>query len=174
MNYYFLHSPSISETFKAQCCKKSPELTSTIYSYYPVNLTVDNIFRSKEISKSSVVDDMVESNEILYPDGKKPDHVIVIKYVPFVNDSKRAMDEYTASIFMGGFQTLVIHNTCEDSLLAAPLILDLCILTELFSRIQYRNKSTNGVLYLHNKFVKNRDPDFTYKVSKKRMEPGLR
>ncbi|KAK6044024.1 inositol-3-phosphate synthase [Cooperia oncophora] len=83
------------------------------------------VFRSKEISKSSVVDDMVEANKILYPTGQKPDHCIVIKYVPFVGDSKRAMDEYICSIFMGGLQTFVIHNTCEDSLLATPLIYDL-------------------------------------------------
>lgn len=38
---------------------------------------------------------------------------------------------------MGGRQTFVIHNTCEDSLLASPLIYDLAILTELASRIQY-------------------------------------
>lgn len=79
---------------------------------------------------------MVSSNRILYPDEKKPDHVIVIKYVPFVGDSKRALDEYTSSIFMGGHQTIVIHNTCEDSLLAAPLIIDLALFTELFSRIR--------------------------------------
>jgi myo-inositol-1-phosphate synthase len=79
---------------------------------------------------------MVKSNKILYPDSKNPDHVIVIKYVPFVGDSKRAMDEYICSIFMGGHQTLAIHNTCEDSLLATPLILDLAIVTELCSRIK--------------------------------------
>ena len=107
------------------------------------NLSEAKQFRSKEISKASVVDDMVESNPILYEDGQKPDHTIVIKYVPFVGDSKRAMDEYICSIFMGGHQTLVIHNTCEDSLLAAPLILDLTILTELFSRIKYSTKATN-------------------------------
>ena len=27
---------------------------------------------------------------------------MVIKYVPYVGDSKRAMDEYTSEIFMGG------------------------------------------------------------------------
>lgn len=54
-----------------------------------------------------------------------PDHCIVIKYVPYVGDSKRAMDEYTSEMFMGGRSTIVMHNTCEDSLLAAPLILDL-------------------------------------------------
>lgn len=76
------------------------------------------------------------------------------------------MDEYTSSIFLNGLNTLVLHNTCEDSvrcrarlsailrsfcfadllagwlagwhaqLLAAPLIIDLCVLTELFTRIK--------------------------------------
>jgi myo-inositol-1-phosphate synthase len=100
------------------------------------NLASPKQFRSKEITKSNVVDDMVSSNDILFPEGTaKPDHCIVIKYLPYVGDSKRAMDEYTFSIFMGGQQTVVLHNTCEDSLLAAPLILDLIILTELCHRI---------------------------------------
>ncbi len=42
---------------------------------------------------------------------------------------------YTSEIFMGGKNTLVMHNTCEDSLLATPLILDLCIMAELCERI---------------------------------------
>ncbi len=45
------------------------------------------------------------------------------------------MDEYTSEIFMGGRNTIVMHNTCEDSLLAAPIILDLVILAELITRI---------------------------------------
>lgn len=102
------------------------------------NLSAPEQFRSKEISKSNVVDDMVGMNKILYPNGEHPDHCVVIKYVPFVGDSKRAMDEYTSSIFMHGTNTIVMHNTCEDSLLAAPLIIDLVILTELFTRISYK------------------------------------
>lgn len=84
---------------------------------------------------------MVQSNSILYAEGEYPDHVVVIKYVPYVGDSKRAMDEYTSEIMMGGHNTLVIHNTCEDSLLASPLILDLAILGELCSRIKVRATS---------------------------------
>merc|ERR1719387_2599618 len=102
------------------------------------NLSQPNCFRSKEISKSDVVNDMVESNGILYKPGEHPDHCIVIKYIPNVGDSKRAMDEYTSSIFMGGKNTIVMHNTCEDSLLAAPLILDLVLLAELITRIELR------------------------------------
>merc|ERR1719266_1079372 len=103
------------------------------------NLSEAKQFRSKEISKSNVVDDVVASNKILYPNPKTdhPDHCVVIKYVPFVGDSKRAMDEYTSRIFMNGKNTIVMHNTCEDSLLATPIILDL-VLTELMQRINYQ------------------------------------
>ncbi|KAG4995479.1 hypothetical protein JHK82_032203 [Glycine max] len=103
-----------------------------------MNLSAPQTFRSKEISKSNVVDDMVNSNAILYEPGEHPDHVVVIKYVPYVGDSKRAMDEYTSEIFMGGKSTIVLHNTCEDSLLAAPIILDLVLLAELSTRIEFK------------------------------------
>merc|ERR1719203_907809 len=104
------------------------------------NLNEAKQFRSKEISKSNVVDDMVAANPVLYADPKTdhPDHCVVIKYVPFVGDSKRAMDEYTSRIFMNGLNTISMHNTCEDSLLATPLIIDLVLLTELCQRITYR------------------------------------
>lgn len=102
------------------------------------NLSAPSQFRSKEISKSNVVDDMVASNRILYKEGEHPDHVVVIKYVPAVGDSKRALDEYYSEIFMGGRQNIAVHNTCEDSLLAAPLIIDLALFTELFTRITYQ------------------------------------
>jgi myo-inositol-1-phosphate synthase len=119
------------------------------------NLSAEPQFKSKEISKSSVVDDMVDANRLLYkapivnakgvPTGKgeHPDHIIVIKYVPAVGDSKRAIDEYYSEIFCGGRQTINIFNECEDSLLATPLILDLAILTELLTRIKYRNVSAD-------------------------------
>ena len=68
------------------------------------------------------------AKKVLGTAGEHPDHVVVIKYLPYVGDSKRAMDEYSAEIFMGGRQTIVMHNTCEDSLLAAPIILDLVLL----------------------------------------------
>lgn len=105
------------------------------------NLSAPKQFRSKEISKSSVVDDMVEANQILYGRAnglKKPDHCVVIKYVPHVGDSKRALDEYVSELMFGGKNTIVCHNTCEDSLLAAPLILDLVLISELCERVRFR------------------------------------
>ncbi|KAI6046271.1 hypothetical protein EDC04DRAFT_2887951 [Pisolithus marmoratus] len=116
------------------------------------NLSAEPQFKSKEISKSSVVDDMVNANRLLYKPpapgatgkaakGEHPDHIVVIKYVPAVGDSKRAIDEYYSEIFCGGRQTINIFNECEDSLLATPLILDLTILTELLTRVKYRDLS---------------------------------
>jgi len=114
------------------------------------NLSAPQQFRSKEISKSSVVDDMVSSNQILYGPTEHPDHVIVIKYVPYVGDSKRAMDEYTSQIFMGGHNTIALHNTCEDSLLASPIIIDLAIIAELMQRITYKtSESTEEFQQFH-------------------------
>ncbi|CAL3972725.1 hypothetical protein PZA11_004229 [Diplocarpon coronariae] len=108
------------------------------------NLSSQKQFRSKEISKSNVVDDMVAANTVLYKEGEHPDHTVVIKYMPAVGDNKRALDEYYAEIFMGGHQTISLFNVCEDSLLASPLIIDLVILAEMFTRIQWKASSTDG------------------------------
>ncbi|CAJ2503110.1 Uu.00g105040.m01.CDS01 [Anthostomella pinea] len=108
------------------------------------NLSSQRQFRSKEISKSSVVDDMVEANNVLYKPGEHPDHTVVIKYMPAVGDNKRALDEYYAEIFMGGHQTISIFNVCEDSLLASPLIIDLVLLAEMMTRIQWRARANSA------------------------------
>ncbi|KAH8170688.1 myo-inositol-1-phosphate synthase domain-containing protein [Sarocladium implicatum] len=108
------------------------------------NLSSQKQFRSKEISKSNVVDDMVEANSVLYKKGEHPDHCVVIKYMPAVADNKRALDEYYAEIFMGGHQTISLFNICEDSLLASPLIIDLVIIAEMMTRIQWKAASSDG------------------------------
>ncbi|KAI1459185.1 myo-inositol-1-phosphate synthase [Annulohypoxylon moriforme] len=102
------------------------------------NLSSQKQFRSKEISKSNVVDDMVEANSVLYKAGEHPDHTVVIKYMPAVGDNKRALDEYYAEIFMGGHQTISLFNVCEDSLLASPLIIDLVLVAEMMTRVQWK------------------------------------
>lgn len=111
------------------------------------NLDSHAQFRSKEISKSGVINELVESNWVLYKKDEKPDHCIVIKYIPFVEDSKRAMDEYISRICMNGTNTLMIYNTCEDSLLAVPVMLDLVLLAELFSRISIKCESHSDESY---------------------------
>ena len=105
------------------------------------NLSSEEQFKSKEKSKSSCVDDILYSNSVLFKDRSDTiDHCIVIKYIPYTGDTKKALDEYQSEIFMGGQHTLSCYNVCEDSLLAAPIIIDLVILTELFERIEVRRK----------------------------------
>ncbi|KAA6412370.1 MAG: Myo-inositol-1-phosphate synthase [Lasallia pustulata] len=106
-----------------------------------MNLSSQKQFRSKEISKSNVVDDMVAANNVLYKEGEHPDHTVVIKYMPAVGDNKRALDEFYAEIFMGGHQTISMFNVCEDSLLASPLIIDLVVVAEMMTRISYKADS---------------------------------
>ncbi|KAF6212953.1 hypothetical protein GE061_010666 [Apolygus lucorum] len=100
-------------------------------------------FEAKRVSKTNVIDDIVVSNSILYQPGEKVDHTVVIEYLPYLGDSKRAMDEYTSEIMMGGLNTIVLHNVCEDSLLAAPVILDLVVLVELASRIAFQTQHSS-------------------------------
>jgi myo-inositol-1-phosphate synthase len=119
------------------------------------NLNEPETFRSKELSKRGVLQDSVDSNPVLYPpENNHIDHTIVIKYCPFVGDSKRALDEYTSEIFMNGLFTLVSHATCEDSLLATPIMIDLVILAEFFTRIKINNKTIGPVLSYLSLFFK--------------------
>lgn len=83
----------------------------------------------------------------MYPEGKdKIDHEVVIKYIPFVQDSKRALDEYSSSIFMNGINTISTYNVCEDSLLATPLMIDMIVLGELFSRMTINDEKLGPIL----------------------------
>ena len=136
------------------------------------NLQEDKCFQSKRISKASVLEDAILSNPVLYPQGNDIDHEVVIKYVPFVGDSKRALDEYSSLIFMNGVHTIASYNVCEDSLLAVPLMIDLVILAEFCTRVQidgdnlgpvlsylsffFKAPSTNHQEYVVNSFARQR------------------
>ena len=88
---------------------------------------------SKKKSKSDCVNSIINSNSVLFPtkESRNIDHEVVIKYVPTAGDSKKAIDEYISEIFLGGNHVFASYNVCEDSLLAAPIIMDLIILSEL-------------------------------------------
>lgn len=51
-------------------------------------------------------------------------HCVVIKYVPYVGDSKCALDEYTSELLLDRTNTLVLHDICEGSFLAVPIMLN--------------------------------------------------
>lgn len=111
------------------------------------NLSEDKCFQSKKISKSGVLDDAINGNEILYPkDDKNIDHDVIIRYIPFVGDSKRALDEYSSKIFMDGVNTISSYNICEDSLLAVPIMIDMVVLGELFTRMKVDGNSFGPIM----------------------------
>ena len=101
-----------------------------------MNLDEAPQFESKEKTKRNVIDDVIDENPKLFR-GLRPDHSVVIKYVPAVGDAKRAIDEYFSELFLGGRNILSIYNLCEDSLLAVPIILDIILFSELFSRVKF-------------------------------------
>uniref|UniRef100_A0A7S2ZMU0 inositol-3-phosphate synthase n=2 Tax=Rhodosorus marinus TaxID=101924 RepID=A0A7S2ZMU0_9RHOD len=106
-------------------------------------LTDQVMWKPKSAAKSKVIEDLVEANEVLYPNDEKPDHVVVVKYVPFLGDSKRDVSEYTAETFLDSHYTMIMHNECLDSALCAPLIIDLAVLCELFQRVGRSFKSAS-------------------------------
>lgn len=105
-------------------------------------LTDEVMWKPKSASKSRVIDDIVDANGVLYKGDAKstdrPDHVVVVKYVPFLGDSKRDVSEYTSETFMDCRYTTIMHNECLDSALCAPLIIDLALFAELIDRVRYR------------------------------------
>lgn len=59
------------------------------------------------------------------------------------------MDEYYSELMLGGHSTIFIENICEDSLLAAPLMLDLIVLAELCKRIVIRPNDNGKFTPMH-------------------------
>lgn len=91
------------------------------------------------------------SNEAHKNGRDKIDHDVIIRYIPFVGDSKRAIDEYSSQIFMNGVNTIMSYNICEDSLLAVPIMIDMIILGELFTRMKV-NKESMGPVFSYLSF----------------------
>jgi len=56
------------------------------------------------------------------------------------------LDEYSSTIFMNGVNTISTYNICEDSLLATPLMIDMVILGELFTRMTIDERTLGPVL----------------------------
>ena len=106
-----------------------------------LNLSKPAQLNSKKISKTNLVAEIVACNPAI---ETKVDHEVVIKYVPSTGDDKRAMDEYVAEIFMDGRLNISTYMVCQDSLLAAPIILDLLVLGDWMDRICFREEHSNN------------------------------
>ena len=90
-------------------------------------------FRTKEVSKLSTLETILrpEAQPDLYSDYY---HKVRINYYPPRNDNKEGWDNIDIFGWMGYPMQIKINFLCRDSILAAPLLLDLCLLADLAAR----------------------------------------
>jgi myo-inositol-1-phosphate synthase len=90
-------------------------------------------FKTKEESKKSVLDYILQPN--LYPDLYKDlCHVVRINYYPPRGDNKEGWDNIDLVGWLGYDMQLKINFLCRDSILAAPIVLDLILFLDLAKR----------------------------------------
>lgn len=90
-------------------------------------------FRTKEVSKLSTLETILrkEDQPDLYGDIY---HKVRINYYPPRNDNKEGWDNIDIFGWMGYPMQIKINFLCRDSILAAPLLLDLTLLSDLAAR----------------------------------------
>jgi myo-inositol-1-phosphate synthase len=90
-------------------------------------------FKTKEVSKLGVLD------TILQPDVYQDlyghiDHVVRINYYPPRGDNKEGWDNIDIFGWMGYPMQIKVNFLCRDSILAAPIVLDLALFMDLAAR----------------------------------------
>ncbi len=93
-------------------------------------------FKTKEESKKSVLDYILQPN--LYPDLYSDlCHVVRINYYPPRGDNKEGWDNIDIFGWLGYPMQLKINFLCRDSILAAPIVLDLVLFMDLAARARF-------------------------------------
>jgi myo-inositol-1-phosphate synthase len=90
-------------------------------------------FRTKEVSKLGVLEDILQPdvNPELYGDIY---HKIRINYYPPHGDNKESWDNIDIFGWLGYSMQIKINFLCKDSILAAPIVLDLALFLDLAKR----------------------------------------
>ncbi len=90
-------------------------------------------FHTKEVSKLSTLETILKQEEQpdLYTDYF---HKVRINFYPPRNDNKESWDNIDIFGWMGYPMQVKINFLCRDSILAAPVCLDLCLLMDLAAR----------------------------------------
>ena len=90
-------------------------------------------FKTKETSKLGVLDTILQPET--YPDLYGTiDHVVRINYYPPRGDNKEGWDSIDIFGWMGYPMQIKIDFLCRDSILAAPIVLDLALFMDLAAR----------------------------------------
>jgi myo-inositol-1-phosphate synthase len=90
-------------------------------------------FKTKEMSKLGVLDTILQPE--VYPDlYGNIDHVVRINYYPPRGDNKEGWDAIDIFGWMGYPMQIKVDFLCRDSILAAPIVLDLALFLDLALR----------------------------------------
>jgi len=90
-------------------------------------------FKTKEVSKLGVLEHILQPH--LYPDlYGDMHHVVRINYYPPRGDNKEGWDNIDIFGWMGYKMQIKIDFLCRDSILAAPIVLDLALFMDLAQR----------------------------------------
>jgi myo-inositol-1-phosphate synthase len=93
-------------------------------------------FKTKEESKKGALDYIFQPH--LYPDLYKDiSHVVRINYYPPRGDNKEGWDNIDIFGWLGYPMQLKINFLCRDSILAAPIVLDVALFLDLAKRAGY-------------------------------------
>ncbi len=94
-------------------------------------------FKTKEESKLGVLDHILQPN--VYPDLYGDiSHVVRINYYPPRGDNKEGWDNIDIYGWLGYPMQIKVNFLCRDSILAAPIVLDLALFLDLASRAGFR------------------------------------
>jgi myo-inositol-1-phosphate synthase len=90
-------------------------------------------FKTKEESKLSVLEHILQPE--VYPDLYKDFcHVVRINYYPPRGDNKEGWDNIDINGWLGYPMQIKVNFLCRDSILAAPIVLDLALFMDLAQR----------------------------------------
>jgi myo-inositol-1-phosphate synthase len=94
-------------------------------------------FKSKEVSKTGVLGDILPEDR--YPDLYNDiHHVVRINYYPPRGDNKEGWDNIDIFGWLGYPMQIKLNFLCRDSILAAPIVLDLALFMDLAQRAKMR------------------------------------
>lgn len=94
-------------------------------------------FKTKEESKLSVLEYILQPE--LYPDlYAKISHVVRINYYPPRGDNKEGWDNIDIFGWLGYPMQIKVDFLCRDSILAAPIVLDLALFLDLAGRSGFK------------------------------------
>lgn len=90
-------------------------------------------FKTKEVSKGNVLEGILDANlnPELYGDIH---HKVRIEYYPPLGDNKEGWDNIDIFGWLGYQMQIKINFLCKDSILAAPIVLDLALFLDLSQR----------------------------------------